>query len=202
MKEWHERYGALPDPGRCAGCSDELPDVWGSFCAMAPGYISTACMAPIASSPTAGGGVAPPLQRCACSARTARRLRAVVMDDFTLTQTSEVDFPYGEREGESQLPESASTPSAPLSAPASSNAIRRPRRVLPAEQVGNEIALAINPASLCAALGIDDPNVATRLLSHLVNVYQSLAFKAMRTFAQLLDTLYPRSRKGGDATDH
>jgi len=28
-------------------------------------------------------------------------------------------------------------------------------------------------------------------------LYQSLAFKAMRTFAQLLDTLVSRSRKGG-----
>jgi hypothetical protein len=26
LKEWHERYGALPDPRRCAGCGNKLPN--------------------------------------------------------------------------------------------------------------------------------------------------------------------------------
>jgi hypothetical protein len=147
-----------------------------------------------------------------------------------------------------------------MPAPGSSDTRCRPRKAVQGERVNGEIALAINAASLCAVFGIDDPNVATRLLSQLVNViqsdprklvdaalidqtlalvegirptdtleamtatmlvgaqhaaldslrrashpdqtpagralYQSLAFKAMRTFAQLLDTLYQGRGKG------
>jgi hypothetical protein len=29
--EWHRRHGSLSDPGRCAGCGDELPDHAGAI---------------------------------------------------------------------------------------------------------------------------------------------------------------------------
>jgi hypothetical protein len=58
----------------------------------------------------------------------------------------------------------------PLLAQSSSNITCRPRRAVQAEQVKGEIALAIDPDALCAVFGIDEPSVAARLLSQLVNV--------------------------------
>jgi hypothetical protein len=45
-------------------------------------------------------------------------------------------------------------------------------KVVRAERVGGEIALAIDPEALCAVLGVDNPSVANRLPSQLVNVIQ------------------------------
>ena len=45
-------------------------------------------------------------------------------------------------------------------------------KVARAEQTGSKIAVAIEPAALCAIFGVADPDVATRLLSQLVGVLQ------------------------------
>ena len=41
-----------------------------------------------------------------------------------------------------------------------------------ADRLGAEIKLTIDPNGLCAVFGIDDPCVASRLLSQLVSVIQ------------------------------
>ncbi len=66
------------------------------------------------------------------------------------------------------------SPCGPLMAPApdKSDAVPDLPKVVRAERVGGEIALAIDPEALCAVLGVDNPNVANRLLSQLVNVIQ------------------------------
>jgi hypothetical protein len=60
----------------------------------------------------------------------------------------------------------------PLPASNSSASMRRPRRVVQADRLGAEIKLTIDPKGLCAVFGIDDPGVAVRLLSQLINFIQ------------------------------
>ena len=64
--------------------------------------------------------------------------------------------------------------------------MRRPRKALRAARVGGEIDLEINPQTLCAVFGIDDPIVATRLLSQLVSVIQSDPDKPVASIDNML----------------
>jgi hypothetical protein len=45
------------------------------------------------------------------------------------------------------------------------------------EQAGSEIRLNVDPAALAAAFGVDDPDIATRLLGQLINLVQPEAGK-------------------------
>jgi hypothetical protein len=77
-------------------------------------------------------------------------------------------------------PKSASGPAPPApslnpqkaSDPDQSDAMLRLPKVVRAERVGGEIALATDPRALCAVFGIDDPGVAVGLLSQLINFIQ------------------------------
>jgi hypothetical protein len=89
-----------------------------------------------------------------------------------MTQGSAVESLPGERGCQSQLREPAPAASAPVRAPETSCAIPRPRKVARADRVGGEIALATDPHALCVVFGIEDPGVAVRLLSQLINFIQ------------------------------
>jgi len=65
-----------------------------------------------------------------------------------------------------------SGPSAPVPTPNSTDITRSLLRVSRVEQRGGQLAVAIEPATLCNLFGVSGPCVATRLLSQVIGVIQ------------------------------
>jgi hypothetical protein len=89
-----------------------------------------------------------------------------------MTQSSAVESLPGKRGSRPQLEELKHRESASTPASRSSDGTCWPPKVVRAERVGGEIALATDPRALCAVFGIEDPGVAVRLLSQLINFIQ------------------------------